>query len=174
MNPAKTATLTFKIIHLPKLFIATFKAWLAKDPFKLSAVVAYYAILSLPALLILVLDLVGAVWGREIVQGQLTHEFTNAFGADTAEFIKEIMTKKGDAETSFFATILGLGSLLYGATGVFYQLQNAMDDIWETKPNYSNSIIATLIGRLKSFGFIAHERFPKQGYKFPSVSFSPL
>jgi len=154
MNPAKTATLTFKIIHLPKLFIATFKAWLAKDPFKLSAVVAYYAILSLPALLILVLDLVGAVWGREIVQGQLTHEFTNAFGADTAEFIKEIMTKKGDAETSFFATILGLGSLLYGATGVFYQLQNAMDDIWEAKPNYSNSIIATLIGRLKSFGFI--------------------
>lgn len=154
MNPAKTATLTFRIIHLPKLFIATFKAWLAKDPFKLSAVVAYYAILSLPALLILVLDLVGAVWGREIVQGQLTHEFTNAFGADTAEFIKEIMTKKGDAETSFFATILGLGSLLYGATGVFYQLQNAMDDIWEAKPNYSNSIIATLIGRLKSFGFI--------------------
>ena len=59
----------FQLNHLPKLFVETFNSWIIKDPFKLSAVVAYYAILSLPALLILVLDLVGAIWGREIVQG---------------------------------------------------------------------------------------------------------
>jgi len=154
MKATKINVPKFRLTHLPRLFIDTSKAWLAKDPFRLSAVVAYYAILSLPALLILVLDLVGAVWGREIVHGQLTSELTSAFGAETSEFIKEIMTKKGDANTSFFATVLGVGSLLYGATGVFYQLQNVMDDIWETQPNYSNGIIATLIGRLKSFGFI--------------------
>lgn len=144
----------FRLKHLPNLFIETFNNWLEKDPFKLSAIVAYYAILSLPALLILILDIVGAVWGREIVQGQLSSEMSEAFGADTAEFVKTIMTKKGDTPTSILATVLGIGTLLYGATGVFYQLQNALDTIWETKPEYSNGIIATLFLRLKSFGFI--------------------
>ncbi|APQ18147.1 YihY/virulence factor BrkB family protein [Maribacter hydrothermalis] len=144
----------FKISHLPALLKDTFTCWLSKDPFKLSAVVAYYAILSLPALLILVLDLVGAVWGREIVQGQLTSEIASAFGTDTAVYVKDIMTKKGGSSTSVMATILGIGTLLYGATGVFYQLQNVFDEIWETSPKFSNDILANLFGRLKSFGFI--------------------
>ena len=147
----------FRLKDFPSLLVATFKAWLEKEPFKLSAVVAYYAILSLPALLILILNIVGTavnIWSSDIGQGQLTTELSSTFGADTAIFIEELMTQKGDAPTSFFATVLGIGTLLYGATGVFYQLQNALDSIWETKPNYSNDLIATLFGRLKSFGFI--------------------
>ncbi|QCX01458.1 YihY/virulence factor BrkB family protein [Aggregatimonas sangjinii] len=144
----------FKIKDLPGLFVTTFNSWLAKEPFKLGAVVAYYAILSLPALLILVLDLVGGIWGRDIVRGELTSGLSSAFGSDTAHYVKEIMTRKGSGSTSIIATVLGLGTLVYGATGVFYQLQNALDAIWETKSNYSNNIIATLVGRLKSFGFI--------------------
>jgi len=144
----------FKIKDLPGLFVDTFKNWLAKDPFKLGAVVAYYAILSLPALLIIILDFVGGIWGREIVQGELTSELSNAFGADTAQYVKELMTRKGDKSTSITATVLGIGTLVYGATGVFYQLQNALDEIWEAKPKYENNILATLFGRLKSFGFI--------------------
>ncbi|MDB4292619.1 YihY/virulence factor BrkB family protein [Maribacter sp.] len=144
----------FKIKHLPKLLKDTYTAWIAKDPFKLGAVVAYYAILSLPALLILILDIVGAVWGREIVQGELFSEISSALGPDTAASIQEMVTKKGDAPTSIFASVLGIGVLLYGATGVFYQLQNVMDDIWGLQKKFSNEIIATLFGRLKSFGFI--------------------
>ncbi len=144
----------FQFRHLPRLFVKTFNQWMGKDPFKLSAVVAYYAILSLPALLILILNLVGSIWGREIVQGQLYHEMSGAFGTEAAEFIQEIMTKKGDTSTSKIATILGIATLLYGATGVFYQLQNALDTIWETTPKYTNGVLATLLGRLKSFGFI--------------------
>ena len=64
------------------------------------------------------------------------------------------MAKKGNTSTSAIATVLCGITLLYGATGVFYQLQNVINDIWEAKPKYTNSIIATLLGRLKSFGFI--------------------
>ena len=144
----------FKVKHLPKLLKTTYVAWIAKDPFKLGAVVAYYAILSLPALLILILDVVGAVWGRELVQGELFSEIATAMGPDTASSIQEMVTKKGDAPTSILASILGIGVLLYGATGVFYQLQNVMDEIWGIQKRYNNEILATLFGRLKSFGFI--------------------
>ncbi|WP_240531827.1 YihY/virulence factor BrkB family protein [Maribacter sp. 4G9] len=52
------------------------------------------------------------------------------------------------------ATILGVSVLVYGATGVFYQMQNALNEIWGVTPNYSNELLATIFGRLKSFGFI--------------------
>jgi len=144
----------FKFTHLPKLLISTYKSWIEKEPFNLGAVVAYYAILSMPALLIIILNLVGAIWGRELVRGELQSELSAALGSDTAKAIFTMISEKGDQPTSVFATILGIGVLLYGATGVFYQLQNVLDNIWEVKKTHSNEIIATLIGRLKSFGFI--------------------
>ncbi|ALJ03698.1 ribonuclease BN [Pseudalgibacter alginicilyticus] len=145
---------TFKLPHLPKLLIKTYKSWIKKEPFKLGAIVAYYAILSLPAFLILLLNIVGTIWGRELVRNELQSEMSSALGPDTAAAILRMISEKGDQSTSSFATILGIGVLLYGATGVFYQLQNALDDIWETEQTFSNGIVSTLLGRLKSFGFI--------------------
>ena len=144
----------FKLTHLPNLLIKTYKSWIEKEPFRLGAVVAYYAILSLPALLIIILNLVGSIWGKELVRGELQSEISAALGPDTATAILKMITEKGDEPTSIFATILGVGVLLYGATGVFYQLQNALDNIWEAKQSSVNEIITSLIGRLKSFGFI--------------------
>lgn len=145
---------SFKISHLSKLLIETYKSWIEKEPFKMGAVVAYYAILSLPALLIIILNLVGAMWGREIVRGELQAEMASAFGSETATSILNMIAEKGDQPTSVFATILGIGVLLYGATGVFYQLQSVLDEVWEVKQTNANGILSTIIGRLKSFGFI--------------------
>ena len=140
--------------ELIKLLKSTAREWLKQEPFKLSAIVAYYGILSLPALLIIVIDFVGVIWGREIVLGHLSDEMAGAFGMDTAQYIREIITKKGDTSTSVVATIIGFGTLFFGATGVFIQLQDALDTIWDAKEKVKSGIIATIIDRLKSFGFI--------------------
>ncbi|MGB3145498.1 MAG: YihY/virulence factor BrkB family protein [Maribacter sp.] len=145
---------TFSIKHLPKLLVKTYTAWMEKEPFKISAVIAYYAILSLPGLLILILEIVGGIWGREIVRGELFGEISSAMGPETAQSIQEMVSERGSDNTSIVATILGIGVLIYGATGVFYQLQNALNDIWEVKPKYSNEVLSTLFMRLKGFGFI--------------------
>ncbi|WP_229702410.1 YihY/virulence factor BrkB family protein [Maribacter cobaltidurans] len=144
----------FRLNQFPKLLVTTFNAWLEKEPFKISAVIAYYAILSLPGLLIIILEVVGAIWGKEIVRGELFSEISSAMGPETAQSIQEMLADPGSENTSTLATFLGICVLIYGATGVFYQLQNALNDIWGVSPNYSNEILATLFGRLKSFGFI--------------------
>jgi membrane protein len=144
----------FKLSHLPKLIVKTYKKWIAKDPFQLGAIMAYYAILSLPALLIIILNLVGAIWDRELVRDELFSELATALGPDTATSILDMIADRGDASTSVFATILGIAVLIYGATGVFYHLQNVLDNIWDVKQTYKSGIVATLIGRVKSFGFI--------------------
>ena len=150
----QTQILKFRLQHLPKLLIKTYYAWMEKEPFQISAVIAYYAILSLPGLLILILELVGGIWGKEIVRGELFAEISSAMGSETARSIQEMIADRGSENTSIVAAILGVGVLIYGATGVFYQLQNALNDIWNTKPKYSNEILSTLFMRLKGFGFI--------------------
>lgn len=144
----------FKLSHLPKLLLKTYHAWMEKEPFQISAIIAYYAILSLPGLLILILELVGGIWGKEIVQGELFAEISSAMGPETAQSIQEMIKDQGSQQTSLIATLLGIGVLIYGATGVFYQLQNALNEIWEAKPKYTNEFISTLFMRLKGFGFI--------------------
>ncbi|MFV1448709.1 YihY/virulence factor BrkB family protein [Maribacter sp. HS] len=144
----------FKLTHLPKLLLKTYHAWMEKEPFQISAIIAYYAILSLPGLLILILELVGGIWGKEIVQGELFAEISSAMGPETAQSIQEMIKDQGSQQTSLIATLLGIGVLIYGATGVFYQLQNALNEIWEAKPKYTNEFISTLFMRLKGFGFI--------------------
>lgn len=134
----------FRLSHLPKLLVRTFHTWMEKQPFQISAVIAYYAILSLPGLLILILELVGGIWGKEIVRGELFTEISSAMGPETAQSIQEMIANSGSENTSLVATILGVGVLIYGATGVFYQLQNALNDIWNAKPKYSNEVLLTL------------------------------
>jgi membrane protein len=144
----------FKLTHLPELLITSAKSWFNNDPFNKAAIIAYYAILSLPALLIIIFNLVGSIWGKEIVEGQILNEISNSIGVETAETIKGMMINDGSKKTSFFTTIIGLTTLIYGSTGVFFQIQNILDSIWDAKPRFKNGVLETVFVRLKSFGFI--------------------
>ncbi|MBU2921148.1 YihY/virulence factor BrkB family protein [Winogradskyella psychrotolerans] len=147
-------TQNFKIQHLPRLLVAAGKSWFDGAPFQRSAIVAYYAVLSLPALVIIILKVVGSFWGEDIVQGELLSEISRAIGPDAADAIRTMIANQSGAKTSVFATVIGIGTLLYGSTGVFFQLQSALDSIWEQEPSYKNDVVATLMSRVKSFGFI--------------------
>ncbi|WP_223267175.1 YihY/virulence factor BrkB family protein [Polaribacter sp. IC073] len=139
----------------PSLLKKAGNNWLESEPFELSAIVAYYAILSLPALVVIILNLVGNVWGREIVQGELLDEISSAVGTQTAESFRVMMLDRGDEKVSIFTTIIGFGTLLYGSTGVFYQLQAAFDKIWKIPENKNaNGFLKMVFSRIKSFGFI--------------------
>jgi membrane protein len=123
----------FKIKHLPKLLWEAAKLWNLHNPFRLGAVVAYYAVLSLPGLLIVVINSVGAIWGPEIVQGEITGQITEAIGPGAAESVVTIVENSQNDDRSTIATIIGVAVLVFGATGVFYQLQISMNEIWSVK-----------------------------------------
>lgn len=144
----------FKFGDIPKLLLDTYKAWDSNDPFRLSAVIAYYAILSLPGLLVIIVNIVGAIWGYEIVQGQLTNEISNALGQDAASAIQSMMIETQNEKKNVVSTILGIATLLYGATGVFYHLQISINEIWNLKPNPKSTFLKLLLDRARSFAFI--------------------
>jgi membrane protein len=127
---------------------------MADDPFRLSAIVAYYAVLSLPALLVIIVNLVGAIWGIEIVQGQLTDEFSLALGKEAATSIEQIIIETRNSEKNTLSTIIGVGTLLFGATGVFYQLKVSLNEIWRIKANPKAKVWKIITDRALSFAFI--------------------
>jgi membrane protein len=138
-----------------RLFKDAFMKWNEKDPFRESAVIAYYAIFALPGLLVLVITLGGYFFGSDAVTGQLHGQIGGAMGNDTADQVQDMMTKAGGSAHSIWAKIIGLITILVGATGVFVQLQKSFNIIWEVKATPSKSGIWTLLkARLFSFGLI--------------------
>ncbi|MCK0157794.1 YihY/virulence factor BrkB family protein [Cellulophaga sp. F20128] len=149
-----TTSQKFKIRDLPSLLVKTYKAWDAENPFRLSAVVAYYAILSMPGLLVIIVNLIGSIWGEEIVQGELTNEISSALGRDAATAIETMISETRDGEKNVISTIIGIGTLLFGATGVFYHLQISINQIWKIDLVPQQTFWRMLINRARSFTFI--------------------
>ncbi|MCH6200728.1 YihY/virulence factor BrkB family protein [Aquiflexum sp. LQ15W] len=123
----------FRISHLPGLLWKAGKLWNKNNPWRLGAVVAYYAVLSLPGLLVVVISAVGAFWGQEIVQGEITGQISEAIGPSAAKSIVSIIENSSKDNRTVFATVMGVAVLVFGATGVFYQLQISMNEIWSVK-----------------------------------------
>lgn len=144
----------FKISDVPGLLKLTFRRWKEEDPFRMSAIVAYYAVLSLPALLIILINTVGAIWGVDIVTGKLTGQISAALGADTAEYIRQIILNTQYSGKSTISTILGIATLLFGATGVFYHLKISINSIWELKLTDELTWPRLIRDRLISFSFV--------------------
>ena len=144
----------FKISDFPGLLKVTYRRWNEHDPFRMSAVVAYYAVISMPALLIILINTVGAIWGVDIVTGKLTDQISAALGADTAEYLRQIIINTHYSGKSTISTVLGIATLFFGATGVFYHLKISINTIWELKLTNELTWPLLIRDRLISFSFV--------------------
>jgi membrane protein len=129
-------------------------AWNKADPFRQSAVIAYYAIFSIPALLVIIIACAGLAFGREAVQGQISGQVGTTMGDETAKQVEEIIANASEKKSSIIATIISVVTLILGATAVFTQLQVSLDQIWEVKITAKKMWLKTLKDRLLSFGLI--------------------
>jgi membrane protein len=140
--------------NLGHLFKATFKEWNNKDPFRQSAVIAYYALFSMPGLLVLIVTVAGYFFGKETVSQNILGQITHTMGADTAAQIKQILENAGKTKATILGSIIGILILMGGATGVFIELQKTLNLIWQVKVIVKKGILPILKARLFSFGLI--------------------
>jgi membrane protein len=144
----------FKIKDLGKLFKITFNEWWRKDPFRESAVIAYYAIFSIPGLLMLIIAIAGYFFGKDSVIQNILNQISDTMGKDIAIQIRDILIKEGDAKTTLWGSIIGIITILVGSTGVFVELQKTFNIIWQVKVVPKSGILPILKARLFSFGLI--------------------
>ncbi|MCM5663348.1 YihY/virulence factor BrkB family protein [Galbibacter mesophilus] len=136
-----------------KLIKKTFSNWLDLDPFAKSAIIAYYTLFSLPSLLLIVIWVTSIFFGRDAVQGHITQEFSSLIGYEPAKAIEGMISSASINSNSTINIIISAGTLIFGATGVFFQLQKTLNTIFDAEEENSN-FKQMVIDRLVSFGMI--------------------
>lgn len=119
-----------------------------------SAALAFYTIFSLAPILVVVIALAGAVWGQEAVRGQIFHEFEGLMGPDAALLVQEVLKGAARPSTGRITAVVGIVTLLLGATAVFSQLQEALNSVWAVAPKPGAAITTLLRKRLHSFALV--------------------
>lgn len=121
----------------------------------MGAAIAYYSAFSLAPLLVIVIAVAGAVFGREAVQGQIVAQIGGLIGHEGALFVQRLVRSASDTEQGLVAGLVSAGVLVLGATTVFAELQRALDRIWKVpKSERPSGLWALLRARLLSFGLI--------------------
>jgi len=119
-----------------KLLSATYTKWAKDHAQSLGAALAFYAVFSLAPLLLIVIAIAGSVFGQEAAQGQIIGQIQGLVGEESANAIQSMIEEARKPAAGIIATVLAMVMLLLGATGVFAQLQEALNTIWsvEEKP----------------------------------------
>jgi len=121
---------------------------------RLSAALAYYSIFSIAPLIIIVISVAGLVFGTKAVSGQLHGQISGIVGDQGAQTIESMISAARKPSHSMIATIIGIVTLLLGASGVFGQLQDALNTIWEVKPKPGRGILGVLRDRFLSMAMV--------------------
>jgi membrane protein len=119
-----------------------------------SAALAFYTLFSLAPLLIVVIAVAGLVFGEDAVRGQIVSQFAGLMGADAAAAVQRILQRVANSRSSGLAGVLGILTLVFGATGAFVQLQSSLNRIWDVAPQPGHLLRTLLRKRLTSFGLI--------------------
>ncbi len=143
-----------KIKSFFKILVTTFKNWNSNEPFQMSAAVSYYALFSFPALLIIIIQTTGLFYEKNEVKGKIIREISEVLGQDAAKTVEVMLKNAIDQEQSTLVIIIGIITLLYGATGMFIALQKSLNTIWKVKPKPKSEILKMLKDRIFSLGLI--------------------
>lgn len=121
----------------------------------LGAALAYYTVFSLAPLLLISIALAGFFLGEEAARGQVLNQLSGLIGEQGGQAMQD-MVQNANAKptTGLVASIIGVVTLLFGASGVFGQLQTSLNIVWGVEPKPGRGITGLLKDRFLSFGFI--------------------
>ena len=137
------------------VFKDAFKGFGNDNVTKLSGSLAYYTVFSLGPLLVVIISLCSIFLGREAVEGKIYGQLNNFVGSDTALQLQEIIKNASINNKGTLAAIIGIITLLLGATTVFGDIQDSINKIWGLKPKPKKGWLKMLRNRFLSFSVIA-------------------
>jgi membrane protein len=133
----------------------TVTEWIEDKAPMLGAALAYYTVFSLAPLLLISIALAGFFLGEEAARGQVLDQLSGLIGEQGGQAMQD-MVQNANAKpaTGIVASIIGVATLLFGASGVFGQLQTSLNIVWGVEPKPGRGIVGLIKDRFLSFGFI--------------------
>jgi len=132
----------------------TYNEWSAHNATRFGASLAFYTLLSMAPLLVIVAAVLALVFDPRRSQTELVNQAQQMIGADGAQAIKTLLANAQKPATGTFASIIAFITLLFGASGVFTELQQALNIMWDAAPANSAGFWGMIKARLLSFGMV--------------------
>jgi membrane protein len=142
-----------------KILKSAVQAYIANNALSRGAAMSFYAVTSLAPVLLIVVAVAGIAIGQDLVRDGLVREMGGLLGQESGELLKSMLAKSSDPKTGALATIFGVAMLLVTASGVFGEMQSALNATWKTKapdePFFSMiRSRATSLGLVGALGFL--------------------
>lgn len=146
----------FSLKDIWSILKQSFSDFIDNKVLKLSAALAFYTIFSLPAMLIIIISVSDIFYGRAAIEGTLYNQIADFVGTDAALQIQQTIRGAALSQSSYFATAVGIITLLFGATSVFSEIQESINQIWKlkAKPRKGKGFLKMVVNRLLSFSLV--------------------
>jgi membrane protein len=118
------------------------------------AAIAFYTVTSVAPVLLIVVAIAGLVFGRDAAQNAVTAQFSDLMGRQTAEVLQSAIASAAGKSSGIIATIIGVATLIATASGVFGEMQAALNSIWKVKPQ-ATTVSRLIRARAISLGLVA-------------------
>lgn len=128
------------------------RAWVDDSAWSMGAALAYYTLFSIAPLLIITIALAGLVFGQNAARGEIVAQIQGLIGQEGAVAVQGLLKSASQPAHDFMAMVIGILTLLIGATTVFVELQNDLDRIWRVPaPVKANGLWQLVRSRVLSF-----------------------
>ncbi|QDU21254.1 YihY/virulence factor BrkB family protein [Urbifossiella limnaea] len=149
-----------KLTETGRLIKQTLAEFLADKAMTLGAALAFYTALSIAPMLLLVTVIAGAAFGEQATRGEIANQLNDLIGEEGAKAVQAMLASTQTPGGGIVSTVVGIVALFFGATGVFTSLQDALNTVWNVKPEDSRTGILGLVrDRVASFTMICGMAF---------------
>jgi membrane protein len=145
----------FKKLTLSKIIIDSFKDFFSGESMGLAAGTAFYTIFSLPALLIIILNIGTTIYSETEIKNEILVQIEELAGKESKETLENILDNFKKDSSGVISNFVAFIILAFSATTVFVSLQNAINHIWHIKPKPQKGIVKFIVNRLLSFSLVA-------------------
>ena len=132
---------------------AAVDAFIADSALSRGAAIAYYSVFAIAPILLITIAAAGVLFGERAAQNAIVQQFGGLLGNPAAELLQQMILGVSESRSGTLGTILGIGTLFLTATGVFGEIQSALNAIWKARPQAS-TISLLLRARLTSLGLV--------------------
>ncbi|HEX5463475.1 MAG TPA: YihY/virulence factor BrkB family protein [Burkholderiales bacterium] len=140
--------------RLKRLIIESLKAWVAQRASSKGAAVAFYTLFSLAPILLLAIGIAGLVFGKKAAHGQIMGQIQGIIGPRGAEAVQSLLAHGHNSGSGLAATVIAGAVLLIGATTIFAELKESLDEIWGVHNEHRSGLMSLLRTRLLAFGLV--------------------
>ncbi len=137
-----------------KITKQTFIEFVDDNPLDYAAIIGFYTIFSLPAVLIITIRIAGAFFGQEAVKGEVVNQLGGIVGRNSAAQFQSIIENAAVSDATTIGTIVGVATMIFSATTVFVALQDSLNAMWEVKAKIEKGWLKLLVGRVLSLAMV--------------------